>query len=232
MGQLSIFLRHGLPYMALSLSLTSCAVIAPPPTPADQQVLDTYTVSGGGEYRSVGELKQAFRTQAHRELPTPPGIAGCRMNGDCYFTSWRTVYNEEMMGIMGQKEAAQARQDDARRQQEDDAARQQEERCMKTPACRLKREKAQIATKVGDAYDRMMHASRYTESLADMMFRSICTESVSAQKAHVSKDATLNRIRDRSGISPSFRPYTVDAADVCWESARLGYNWKEAIRVY
>ena len=178
-----------------------------------------------GNAISANDLQQQFRDITGYSLAKPEGeLKACSDMAYCRFDAWKRAYDHELS-------AYQLNIDRVRRQQEEAKKHEAEQACLAKPSCRREMDKTEVKRRLQQSYETMVTMLSRSPAEGDSIFREFCGQAATAQRQGVSRAELAGRVEDLPGISPYYRQFFVESAEACWDSAKFGMSWKEAIRI-
>ena len=177
-----------------------------------------------GNAISANDLQQKFREITGYSLAKPTGLKSCGDMSTCRFSEWQRAYDRELS-------AYQSNIDRVRRREEEDKKHEEEQACLAKPTCRREMDKAEVKRRLQQSYETMTTMLSHSPAEGDSFFREFCGQAAATQRQGMSRTELADRVEDLPGISPYYRQFFVESAEACWDSAKFGMSWKEAIRI-
>ena len=186
--------------------ISGCAV--------DQSSFSSYKVkTKSGEQWSVDDLKADYRNKTGNELPEPESLRSCWSDKSCYYNKWQEVYSQLRKEYDSKEYANKLQKDEKERQRK-------EAECYKNMSCR----KAMVTRSLKKAYEYSQDTNN------EILFRAACKSAAQAYRNNVSWTQFLNRaVWTNRNIDPYYSSYIAESAGYCWETEKVGINWRNII---
>lgn len=174
--------------------------------------------TSSGKLLSVKDLREMYKKETGLILPQQETIS-CSLNASCYYDKYANAYEDLISDYRGREYAKKYEQE-----------KREKERCEADKECSRVKRLSYLNAHLKQIYFYLINSNPYMKSDFDMAFRNLCENAANEEKAGVSSELVINRIKDKPGIDPDTRMQAVDAASTCWEISNKGGNWKEALR--
>lgn len=205
---------------AALMALAGCSSLS-----ETNEQMDTKTMAAmpDGSSISAQDLRLKFRARTGSDLVDPTGLQSC-WNATCRFEKIKDAYNSQLSEYIAKEERAKEEKAEAQREEAMRA-------CMAKPSCRKEKERFELTQELQQAYETTVMSFSRSYAEGDSFFRQMCGRSAAAQHRGMSRVELMHRLEDAPGVSPYYRQLLVESAGVCWDSAKIGVNWREAIRI-